>query len=400
MNNPMTARLARALPWCFLCLLLVAGPSRGELIVIGETTTMTSKVLGEERILMVHLPNGYPSSQASYPVLYLLDGNTNFHHTVGTINSLARTGHIPQMIVVALPNTDRNRDLTPGPDLPNEETGQVGLPTAGSADNFLRFISEELIPHVESTYRTVPFRILVGHSFGGLFTVNALITSPDTFDAYIAISPSMQWRDGEPVERVETFFRENPDLEKYLFVTVANEGGDFHLSTQRFADVLRHQAPEGLVWQFRQMEGDDHGSVPVPSTYLGLRMIFPRWRAPGFMFDQGIEAFEQHYQQLSEDYGFEIPVPEQTINNLGYRALGQNDTARAIEIFESNVAAYPESANVYDSLAEAQENAGQLEKALKNYEKAYLQGQKIGDANTGIYQRNYERVKAQLSEGR
>ncbi|MCP3973481.1 MAG: hypothetical protein GY720_03195, partial [bacterium] len=360
-----------SLRWCFLPLLLAAAvTSSGEPIVIGETTTLTSQVLGEERILMIHLPDGYAGSQASYPVLYLLDGSDNFHHTVGTIHSLARTGHVPAMIVVALPNTDRNRDLTPGPDLPEEETGEVRLPTAGGADDFLRFFSEELIPHVESTYRTAPFKILVGHSLGGLFAVHALTAAPESFDAYIAISPSMQWRDGEPVKTAESFFRDHPDLEKYLFVSVASEGGSFHANNQRFSELLRHHAPPGLVWNFRQMEGDDHGSTPVRSTYLALRMIFPRWRAPGSMFEQGVEAFEQHYRRLSDEYGFEIEVPERTVNALGYRALGQNELAKAIEIFERNVTAFPHSANVYDSLGEAQEKAGDFEAALKNYEQA------------------------------
>ncbi len=148
------------------------------------------------------------------------------------------------------------------------------------------------------------------------------------------------------------------------------------------------------------MEGDDHGSTPVRSTYLGLRMIFPRWRAPGFMFEQGLEAFDQHYSKLAEEYGFEIPVPERTVNGLGYQALGQEDFAKAIEIFERNVATFPHSANVYDSLGEALENAGKFEQALESYQKAYRRGQDLHDANVGIYRRNHERMKAKVTEGR
>ncbi len=71
----------------------------------------------------------------------------------------------------------------------------------------------------------------------------------------------------------------------------------------------------------------------------------------------------------------------------------------AIEIFERNVASFPHSANVYDSLGEAQEKAGKLEQARESYGKAHRRGQEIHDPNVGIYRQNYDRVKATLAEG-
>ena len=62
---------------------------------------------------MVHLPDGNATSQASYPVLYLLDARSNFHHTTGTLDALTRAGHAPESIVVGIANTVRMRDLTP-----------------------------------------------------------------------------------------------------------------------------------------------------------------------------------------------------------------------------------------------------------------------------------------------
>ena len=387
---------------CLFSLLLIVSfalPTVAEPVVIGETSTIQSEILDEQRGLMVHLPDGYETSQASYPVVYLLDARSNFHHTTGTIKALSRAGHVPDMIVVAIMNTDRTRDLTPTADSPDEETGEVEMPTAGGADNFLRFINEELIPHVEKTYRTAPFRILIGHSFGGLFAIHALVESPNTFDAYIAISPSLHWDDGELVERAEAAFANVEELNKYVFMSIADEGMEMLSNLSRLSEYLRYSGPDGLIWDFRVMEGDDHGTVPIRSTYLGLRMIYPRWRTPrGFFDEPTLAGLQRHYSRLSEEYGYAIPVPESRINMLGYMVMGNGDVAGAIEIFELNVEKFPDSANVYDSLAEGLETDEQYAAARENYEQAYERGQGIEDPNTEIFKRNLERMEAKVAE--
>ena len=134
-------------------------------------------------------------------------------------------------------------------------------------------------------------------------------------------------------------------------------------------------------------------------TYLGLRAIFPRWSAPQFIREDGLPGLERHYARLSADYGYEIQIPETTINILGYQALAEDEFTEAIRIFEINVERYPASANVYDSLAEAQEQGGELAAALANYERAYKRGEEVDDPNTTIFRTNYDRVKEQLAEG-
>ena len=171
------------------------------------------------------------------------------------------------------------------------------------------------------------------------------------FDAYIAISPSLQWDDGELVERAESVFSDAKSLNKYVFMSIADEGGEMLENLSRLSDFFRYRGPEGLVWDFRLLEGDDHGTAPIRSTYLGLRMIYPRWRVPrGFYSDPSLAGLQRHYARLSEDYGYAITIPEERINDLGYMVMGNGNTAGAIEIFEGNVEQFPGSANVYDSL--------------------------------------------------
>ncbi len=162
-------------------------PASG-IVTIGTVDSVMSGVLKERRKVLIYTPPSYRDTTFAprrYPVLYLLDGDAHFHSVTGLIQILATgvngTFVIPEMIVVAIPNTDRLRDLSPT----HVDNGFDGKPspamkTSGGMPNFLSFIRGELIPHVDSAYRTAPYRVLVGHSLGGIAVVNALYTMPTT----------------------------------------------------------------------------------------------------------------------------------------------------------------------------------------------------------------------------
>jgi predicted alpha/beta superfamily hydrolase len=262
-----------------------------EPVVIGERFTVHSEVLGEDRTLLVATPDGYETAaSARYPVLYLLDGDGHFHHATGVVDFLADNGRMPRVIVVAIPNPSqdaRTRDLTPEhraelafPDMRADSV----FPTAGGADTFLRFLRDELAPLIDREYRTAPFRILVGHSFGALFNIHALLADPEAFQAHIAISPSLWWDERRLVEQADAFFddlassvagaaeaTETPedDLAEaapdgigdgasgphaFLYMTMGNEGGAMLRGAWGLSGVLEEKAPPSFEWQFALME--------------------------------------------------------------------------------------------------------------------------------------------------
>jgi len=146
-------------------------PAQDEPIVIGNTIKIHSAVLDEDRTILVSLPGTYEQDRLRCPVVYLLDAKALFLQTVAAARFLAGRGMAPDMIVVGVMNTDRTRDLTPASAVPDKEN-----PTAGGADRFRRFLTTELRSYVEGRYRTEPYRILIGWSFGGLFAVHALLS--------------------------------------------------------------------------------------------------------------------------------------------------------------------------------------------------------------------------------
>src|ERR1044071_4122432 len=202
-----STRTKLVLALCALLVLVASGARAAAQQVYdqGLRFQLKSEVLGEERTILVRVPQGDERGDQRSPVPYMTDGDAHLQHTAATVAFLARNGRMPEMIVVGITNTDRTRDLTPTrveqlPDNPN-----VRFPTSGGADKFLKFIETELIPQIESKYRVQPFRVLAGHSFGGLFALHAMFTRPELFNSYIAVSPSLQWDNFLLTDRAKAF---------------------------------------------------------------------------------------------------------------------------------------------------------------------------------------------------
>jgi predicted alpha/beta superfamily hydrolase len=368
------------------------------------TLKINSAVLGEERTILVRVPAGYETNNHRYPVLYMTDGNAHIGHTSSTVEFLARNGRMAEMIVVGITNTDRTRDLSPTHVTTTVGGGNTALqfPTSGGGDKFLKFIETELIPDIEKRYRVQPYRILAGHSLGGLFAIHAMVSRPDLFNSYVAVSPALQWDNQVAVKRAEDFFKNRKEFQATLFMSLGHEPGPIEDGFHQMKQVLEKNQTQGFEWAAQVLDDEDHGSVVLRSHYLALRKVFDGWQLPRDP-DSGqvagnFKTVEEHYQKLSKKFKYTIPVPELLINQMGYQSLFADRFDEAITIFKTNVERYPESANVYDSLAEAYERSGKLELAAPLYEKAQTLGQRNQDPNFAVYKANFERASEKLKQ--
>ncbi|MEN3329252.1 MAG: uncharacterized protein V7638_4059 [Acidobacteriota bacterium] len=376
----------------------IAQPGTGTV----KRLTLKSAVLGEDRIVLVRTPVDYETNNVRYPVLYMTDGDAHMGHTASSIEFLMRNGRISDLIVVGVTNTDRTRDLTPVKSTNKTPAGDLQFPTSGGADNFLKFFETELIPEIEKQYRVQPYRIFAGHSLGGLFAIHAMITRPGLFNSYIAVSPSLQWENGEALKRAEDFLKNQKEMNVTLFASIGNEPGAIGDDFDKFKQLLSKTNIKGFEWQAERMADEDHGSVVLRSHYFGLRKVYEGWQAPsdpksGAVIG-GLKGVDAHYKKLSEKFGYSIPVPENVVNQIGYQSLFDGKPEEAIAAFKTNVERYPGSANVYDSLAEAYERTGRIDLADPLYDKARVIGQQNNDPNAAIYKANYERAHAKLKE--
>jgi predicted alpha/beta superfamily hydrolase len=395
--------MRRALFALVLFCLAAGVASAGEPITIGETITLPSKIMGEERTILVSTPPGYEQSSQSYPVLYMTDGNAHLSHTRGTVDFLARNGLMPQVIVVGVNNTDRTRDLSPTHIASRTINGRVfESPTSGGASKFLDFFEQELFPYVDANYRTMPLRLFTGHSFGGLFALNAFFTRPEMFDAVLAVSPSLNWDEDFPIRQAKSFLDGRDELNETLFVAMANEeeGDPAPTLLDRLEQALAAADAEGFDWEVMRMPDETHGSVVLRAHYWGLRYVFEPWRLPRDpetgLFGGDLADLKEHYDGLSTRYGYTIQPPEDTINIVAYGMLGRGEVDEAIVAFRYDVELYPDSANVYDSLGDGLVAADRLEEALASYSKAVENATKAGDERLPIFTANRDRVKEQL----
>ena len=331
-----------------------------------EVITITSEVLNESRDLLIHLPNNYARyKDTSYPVLYLLDGQRNFAHTVGTLDLLNQSGMAQEMIVIGITNTERTRDFTPTYDESYNEWG-----VSGGADNFLDFLEQELKPYIASNYRTNNYAIIAGHSLSALFTVYALHERPDMFQAYFAFSPSLWWHDEVIFPKAQKLFNADSDLNKYLYVNMGSEDGHMLSAFERYSELLKNSTRNGFTFDAELDTSESHNTTALAGMSLALQKQLNSLRPTGEIIQKGLPAVQQYYKDLSEKYDFQAKPEYKAVNLAGYTALKQQDFESAITIFKKNVANFPNKADAYDSLADGYESKGDLAMALKMREKA------------------------------
>ena len=251
-------------------------------LVVGETFTIPSRVLGETRRINVYRPPGL-AADAALPVLYLPDGGLaeDFLHIAGLVQVGASNGTMRPFLLVGIENTERRRDLT-GPTA-NAEDRKIA-PRVGGSAAFRKFLRDELMPHIKSRYRTTGERAIIGESLAGLFVVETLLLEPDLFDTYIAIDPSLWWNDQKLVADAGRQLRARPDLKKSqhlksLYLACSSEErtpGVF----ARFVEVLKKESPQGLHWRAVTMPEEKHATIFHPAALKAFReLLAPRSQA-------------------------------------------------------------------------------------------------------------------------
>lgn len=371
-----------------LCLLLSSASfsqANDPVLKLGKRDSVYSEILGETRHYWIHLPSSYYDRSIQpmkYPVLFILDGNIHFHSITGMTEILASgvngTHVIPEMIVVGILNTARTRDFTPTASKEGFDGKDADwLGESGGGDRFLKFLEEELIPVVESDYRTFPYRTFVGHSFGGLAAINALISRPKLFNAYVLIDPSVWW-DGKIILEKTADFLKSADLNgRSLFIGQANPfvaddpRGDAPFdafdAVRQFKSLLEKHSDTGLNWRYKYYDKDNHGSVAFIAEYDALRFIFEDYFAP---FDKISNAFElkKHYQHFSEKNAVTFDPPEKVTNELAGIAMFFKRYNLVQEYYQMNIDLYPKSPGAYRKMARLWLTQGDQKKAV-----AYLQ---------------------------
>jgi uncharacterized protein len=351
--------------------------------LVHNVHTVASKALGEERTVLVTLPSTYETSDAKYPVVYMLDAHQPQNVMMsGILEQQAWGGKIPSTILVGIQNTNRVRDLTPT---------ATERQTSGGGPKFLQFIETEVIPLIDKTYRTQPYRVFAGHSLGGLFVVYAFVERPDLFNAYIAASPVLGWDNGYVIKRAENIFKQDREWKKRLYAGIGDEP-EYIDGFNSFQSLLKRAKPKDFDFTFQQFKDDNHGSVVLPAYYAGLRKIFEGWTPKQI---GTLDEVESHYRQLSDRLGFTVLPSVNLMISIGSELWNAERKDEAIRVFRRNTEIHPTLPQTFDSLAVVYEKTGRLKQARENYEKAYKAAEQRNDPESAqAAKANLERLAA------
>lgn len=347
----------------FLLCLYITQLFAQDSIVIGSKHRLFSKALNEERTVWIYLPPDYNNKKnapAKYPVAYLLDAENNFHSYTGIQQSLARGPYamIPQMIVVGICNTNRTRDLTP-----TEANRQAFydkskpfFKQSGGNDNFIAFLEKELRPYIDTNYRTSGYNVLNGHSFGGLTAVNILLHHTKLFNAYTIIDPSLWWDDEYLIKKADSIFSIKDFENRNIYVAMANKISipqdtttDMARGIRKFEKLLKEKKPKNIRWDFKFYENEDHGTIPIPAEYDGLRFIFKEHLVQVKEAIQNPVLVEEQYAKLSKDTGFTFAPTESYLDWMGNFCIEREQTKSALYFYELIQKHYPNSIHTYSS---------------------------------------------------
>lgn len=382
---------------CFLFLFLsTVAAAQSSTLDFGHVDSLRSNVLQEKRGLWIYVPPADPSAPFApkhYPVLYLLDGDLHFASVMGLVQQLSAVNGntlCPEMIIVGIPHPfpTRTRDLTPTHTTTRwDNRKDQTLASSGGGERFLSFLETEVVPYVEAHYPTAPYRLLVGHSLGGLTVLNTLATKPHLFNAYVAIEPSLWWDNRVVLSKLAASFQQHQVLQRKLFLAVANTlpagrdtvgirqdttGSTEHLRAELAAvDLLRRQAPATLTWTWKYYPDERHGSVPLRAEYDALRTFFRHEEVPlptnvadpTFTAD----ALQQQYRTLSQQFGYSVSPPEELINLYAWGCLQKQQPKKALSLFRLNLTNYPTSFNAHSSMGAYYEQQGMPRQALPYY---------------------------------
>jgi len=365
---------------------------------VGALDSIYSETLKEYRKIYVQLPASYEANKnEKYPVVFILDGEVLLP-TVNNVQDFYSGGFTPEMILVGISNeTNRVRDLTT-----SKITEMYGMPFGqenGAAANFSMFLETELIPFIENKYPVTPFRTLIGHSYGGLFTLYSLVTKPELFSNYIAIDPSLDWDNQKLLKQANQLLAKNSYQAKSLFmslngqlnmqdptVTIANvmqDSSDFTLfprSNIAFSELVAQNKQNGLALEWKFYPMDIHGTIPFPSIMDGLISVFQwyqmentdKFNSPETSKEELSEIIQYRAKKLNNYFKYPVaPYPEDLLNMLGYMSLDMEQTEKSKMFFEYNMEFYPNNPTVYDAMGDYYERNGDKTTAIKFVTKAY-----------------------------
>ncbi len=326
-------------------------------VSLGQVSSIPSKVLNKTVPLSIHLPANYDASKKTYPVLYMLDSDykARFAMLASTLDYMGENGQIPELILIGVDLPEGNRIL-----LPTRTNQDTSIP-----DGYIEFFETELMPHVDVEYRTAPYNVLYGASNSGFFSIYTLLNKPQLFNGYFASSPSLSNTPEAIQEKIKSGPLKTLSEKRFLHIIYSDDEGLTNLVSE-FSNVLADHKPESFTYKVEELINQGH--VPAIDFTKFLLELYPDFN-PYEDLDN-LDKVTQHFDRLSNRYGYEIQPPISMIFNLGADMINGKNLVVAEKIFEYSLEVHPEAKESHLGMGVVRRDQGQVESAKILFEKA------------------------------
>ena len=261
---------------------------KGSPNIVGINHTINSKVLKDNKNIQVYLPKEYASSAKKYPVIYLLDGQRFFLYGASLVQSYSEFDLTPEFIVVGITNQESTRMNT----------------FSAKAKDFLAYLEKEVIPLIDSNYRTSKKRLLFGWAYGGGFGLETLMSKPTLFDGYILSSP---YPVSSKMKRFKSYLESNKNLNTFVYFVSGDKEFNVKEGTEELNKYLS-TTQTNLRWTFKVLPGEEHRSTVYPALYHGIQEYFEFYQEVRFAdFNEftlkgGIPYVKEYYKKRTKLY--------------------------------------------------------------------------------------------------
>jgi hypothetical protein len=351
-----------------------------------------SSKLNETREIKIQLPRGYDANpDKKYPIIVVFDGDYMFEAVAGNADYYSYWEDMPDAIVVGVNQIDtRSSDLY--------YSEQNSLPIESGAA-FFEFIGMELMPHLESTYRTEGFRVAIGHGETANFINYYLLKGDPLFKAYIVISPDL-------APDMTTYIPERlTKFETKLFYYLATSNNDvasIKSDTETLNTAITGIDNKNILYNYKKLEEPSHYSLPayvIPDALQKIFLVYQpisktEYKDTILKLDSSpVVYLEEKYQTILDLFGIDKQI---LIND--FKAIeAAIEKTEQFQYYEDlgKIARkqYPETMLGTYYLARFYEETGEPKKAMKTYQSAFVL-EEIGGITKDLVLEKADEIKA------
>jgi len=337
-----------------------------------ESVVLPSKFASHDLKFKVYLPDGYKDdSDEHYPVFYTTAGGSRINVLSEQLAWLSHVGFgaLPKVIIVTVPYIEVKTDMEP------KYISASGI----NSDLTIEVLNHEVMPYINTNFKTQPFNILEGFSSSGNFPLYVLVNKPELFNAYISVSPALALDKSELLAKFDDRLASPDYKNKSLYLSL----GSFTSNAPLFEGLeksLNTYAHNDLIWQTEDFRTDNYMTGPMVGVSKAVQKLFSD-RSPSDMAqfkESGVEGVLAYYSKLKAKYGYELS-PINALMDLSDMQIDDSQYSDAIKTLELVVNQSPENAYYLTRLAKAQLAAKKNNAAKSTYNKALVLAKAKGD---------------------